>query len=225
MRAVQLCVPCVYVCAIGLFTSMKTWPPEVDFAETIGRQGSTLFLTQHFAGEAGQHSMAGETVEAWVDTLWSDAYHVYALEWTPGLLVYFVDGVEVLRQPVRFNETEGPGLVGFMDVSIGLATGDCGGFVGCPEEAVQHGFPEPLPSSLLINYVRIFSYEPPRQAFQVPNQYISQFQRADYRWRDDSASGAQGTGPFKLEAPPECCDTGELPDYCHCSGWCSCYSA
>jgi len=204
-------------------------------------------MTQHYTGITengdGGHLMNGKTLDAREGSHWSDGYHVYALEWTPDVLVYFVDGKEVLRQPVHFNETAGAGYIGAMDISVGLATGDCGGFVGCPEDASEHGFEDPLPATMHINYVRVFSYEPLSAVYEydVPEEYISPFFRRGYRWKDDSDGG----GPYSLAAPPECCNrTGssstidsssdegsavevygeDYPDYCHCYGWCSCYS-
>jgi beta-glucanase (GH16 family) len=143
---------------IGLFLASKEWPPEVDFAEIIGRKPESLFLTQHYGTPASpeqigiEHDIGGGAADA----AWSDEFHVYTVEWIPGIISYLVDGVTVLEQSVEFNETNA-----LMDISIGFATGDCGGFVDCPEDAEANGFDSTLPALMIVNYVKVYSYVEP----------------------------------------------------------------
>eukprot|EP00602_Paraphysomonas_sp_CaronLab_P008619 CAMPEP_0185034398 /NCGR_PEP_ID=MMETSP1103-20130426/24262_1 /TAXON_ID=36769 /ORGANISM="Paraphysomonas bandaiensis, Strain Caron Lab Isolate" /LENGTH=689 /DNA_ID=CAMNT_0027571043 /DNA_START=260 /DNA_END=2329 /DNA_ORIENTATION=+ len=131
---------------IGLFPTDKSWPPEVDFAELIGRDPTSLFLTQHY-NEDGSHAQQGSTVDNGVD--WTNSFHLYALEWTPEKLVYYVDGVEVLAQDTRFNVT-------LMDVAMGIGTGDCNSWVDCPENSGISA--SALPQAMVVNYIRVYEY-------------------------------------------------------------------
>lgn len=145
---------------IGLFRTNKVWPPEVDFAELIGRQPGNLYLTQH-SGSSEEHQQSGSILasDSLDITAWTDSFHVYAIEWTPEELKYFVDGALVLNQTVNFD----PEL---MDVAIGTGTGDCDSFVDCPENSVANGFVFPLPAKMLVNWIKVYEYV--ADATQIP---------------------------------------------------------
>lgn len=155
---------------IGLFRTDKVWPPEVDFAEVIGREPSRLFLTQHYVyvnvseseseeggGTNHVHVQSGSTIEAaslgleGSEEAWGYDFHVYGIEWTETELKYFVDGALVWNETVKFS----PEL---MDVAVGTGTGDCGSWVDCPENAAANGFDYPLPAQMVVNWIKVYEY-------------------------------------------------------------------
>ena len=141
---------------IGLFPTDKSWPPEVDFAEVIGRQSTILYLTQHYGANwtvAKQTGGTFSTLSGINAVDWTSTTHVFAIEWTPQSLVYFVDGLPVYTQPTLFKPTP-------MDIAIGTGVGDCGSWVDCPNNAAKNLKPYPLPSTMYVNYIKKYSYSP-----------------------------------------------------------------
>lgn len=70
--------------AILLWPADHSWPPEVDFSEDDGSNRQTDYATLHYG--ANNTSVEHETA---VDlTQW----HTLGVEWTPGHLVYTLDG-------------------------------------------------------------------------------------------------------------------------------------
>jgi len=59
--------------------------------------------------------------------------------------------------------------------------------------------------------------------FHVSDDLISPFLRAHYRWEGHNESGSI---EYSLKAPPECCEANisAASGFCHCSGWCECYT-
>lgn len=96
---------------IGIFPTSKNWPPEVDFAEFIGRQPQNLYLTQHY-GNYQNHQQSGIAFSK-SGVNWANDFHKYSLEWTPGSLKYFVDDVIVYNQSISFVAEP-------MDIAIGI---------------------------------------------------------------------------------------------------------
>jgi beta-glucanase (GH16 family) len=67
-----------------LWPASESWPPEIDFSEDNGRDRQTDYGTLHYGANNTQIQNALS-----VDlTQW----HTLGVEWTPGQLVYTVDG-------------------------------------------------------------------------------------------------------------------------------------
>jgi beta-glucanase (GH16 family) len=70
--------------AILLWPTDNSWPPEIDFSEDNGSDRQTDYATLHYGTN---NTMIGRQVA--VDlTQW----HTLGVEWTPGHLVYTIDG-------------------------------------------------------------------------------------------------------------------------------------
>ena len=70
--------------AILLWPQSNTWPPEIDFSEDNGANRQTDYATLHF-GAANTQVQSNVKVDL---TQW----HTLGVEWTPGRLVYTLDG-------------------------------------------------------------------------------------------------------------------------------------
>lgn len=66
------------------------WPPEIDIMEILGHDPATVYFTNHY-GTAQNHQMNSGHYQG---PDFSLAYHVFALEWEPGLLRWYVDGIK-----------------------------------------------------------------------------------------------------------------------------------
>lgn len=78
---------------LGAPAAPTGWPDcgEIDVMEFIGRHPSILYATIHGPGYSGTKGIQGKLALP-AGTVLGDAYHVYAVEWSPGKLTWFFDG-------------------------------------------------------------------------------------------------------------------------------------
>jgi beta-glucanase (GH16 family) len=77
--------------AHGLFLMPAdgSWPPEIDFSEDNGENRNVDTATLHYgSNDQTEHAMVDTDLTQW---------HTLGLEWTPGLLLYTIDGHEWAR--------------------------------------------------------------------------------------------------------------------------------
>ena len=124
--------------AVYLLPADDTWPPEIDACEFIGRDPTKVYLTNHWKDEFGQHQQVNCD---WRDpaTDWG-AWHTYAVEWLPGSVRWYIDGV--LR-----GETQGPASTVPMYIRINNSIG--GNFAGDPQAVAW-------PQVFDVDYVRMY---------------------------------------------------------------------
>ncbi len=71
--------------ALWLLPSSESWPPEIDVLEVQGAAPSVAALTYH--------PIHGRQEQRQVDTTnLSQGWHVFAIDWQPGSIVWYVDG-------------------------------------------------------------------------------------------------------------------------------------
>lgn len=68
----------------------KDWPPEIDVMEVLGDDLKTVHFTNHY-GTAADHQMKSGSYASSVDL--SEDFHIYTVEWEPGDIRWYVDGV------------------------------------------------------------------------------------------------------------------------------------
>jgi len=127
------------------------WPTcgEIDIMENIGREPSTVHGSMHGPG------YSGNTPETAVYSLpggarFSDDYHVFAVEWEPSVVRFYVDGsLYQTRTPADLP----PGTKWVYDHSffmlLNVAVG--GQWPGSPDGSTQ------LPQEMRVDYVRVYS--------------------------------------------------------------------
>lgn len=126
--------------AILLWPASNTWPgPEVDILEAPDADRSRAFLTIHRRGEDGR-----DAYEARGFALDVTRWHSYAVEWRPGLLRYFIDGVE------RFSTTQHvPREAGWLALQGHVASATENWYGGAPDGTT------PARVRLLVDWVSI----------------------------------------------------------------------
>ncbi len=77
--------------AFWLMPADGAWPPEMDIMENLGHDTKTVHLTYHYKDSRGAHKSNGK---AFYGPDYSAAFHRFGLDWQPGLLIWYVDGVE-----------------------------------------------------------------------------------------------------------------------------------
>jgi beta-glucanase (GH16 family) len=128
------------------------WPAcgEIDIMENIGREPVTVHGSMHGPG------YSGNTPETAVYNLpggkrFSDDYHVFAVEWEPSVVRFYVDGsLYQTRTPADLP----PGTTWVYDhpffMILNVAVG--GGWPGSPDGSTQ------LPQQMLVDYVRVYTH-------------------------------------------------------------------
>jgi beta-glucanase (GH16 family) len=124
--------------AVWLLPESLAWPPEIDVFEFRGQQPTRVLMTHHWATPSGLHQFGSQQFEG---PDFSRGFHTYALEWTPGRLVWSIDGV------VRHESTEHVPSTP-MYLNIALAVG--GTLPGPPTEDTA------FPAVLEIDWIRVF---------------------------------------------------------------------
>ncbi|MGC1516673.1 MAG: glycoside hydrolase family 16 protein [Maribacter sp.] len=126
---------------LGADFETNFWPAagEIDIMEHVGNQQDKIFGTTHDPTAFGGNARSVETTVVGA----SDEFHVYAMEWTPSEISFFVDDVlfgSVSNDPSRpFNKD----FFFIMNVAMG---GNFGG-------AIDPAFTE---SSMEVDYIRLY---------------------------------------------------------------------
>ncbi len=121
--------------AFWLLPADLGWPPEIDVMESIG-DPTRVYMTTHTAQGVG---VAAETTI-------SAGFHVFAVSWDPKAVIWYVDGLEIAREPTP------PDLDKPMYMLANLAIG--GGWPGPPDAATR------FPAILRIDYIRAYRFAP-----------------------------------------------------------------
>lgn len=135
--------------AMGANFDRVGWPEcgEMDIMENIGREPESVHGTLHGPGYSGDAPLTGTyTLPAGARA--ADGYHVYAAEWEPGTVRFYVDGVlfetrtaaEVAGKPWAFDHP--------FFLLVNLAVG--GNWPGPPDRHTT------FPARLLVDYVRVY---------------------------------------------------------------------
>lgn len=115
------------------------WPPEIDVMEALGHMPSTVHQTFHYKDATGAHKQIGKAHNG---ADFTSKFSTFGLDWRPGLLIWYVDGRETFRisSPDVASKS--------MYLQLNLAVG--GHWPGNPDQAT------PFPSSMVIDYVRVY---------------------------------------------------------------------
>ena len=123
--------------ALWMLPNNYDYPPELDVIEVNGGQPHLGHFGYHWPGVQAPDSDL--STSALGDQ--SDAFHTYAIAWDPGLIVWYVDGVEAHR----YSGSE----VAAQEMYL-LANLAVGGWVGSPDSST------PLPAAFELDYVRVW---------------------------------------------------------------------
>ncbi len=126
------------------------WPlcGEIDAMENIGSEPGTVLGTLHGPGYSGGKGIS-KKYQLQDGKRASDDFHVYAVEWEPNVIRFYVDDVlYVTRTPADLPQ----GTEWVFDhpffVILNLAVG--GNLPGNPDESTK------FPQSMLVDYVRVY---------------------------------------------------------------------
>ncbi len=114
--------------------------PEIDIMEFIGDNQDVVYHTFHYHDEQGKLRSTQSQPTPGID--YTTDFHTFSVEWAPGSIIYFVDGIEVHR----ITDPKVP-----MEQMYLLANTAVGGWwAGSPDETT------PFPGKYVIDYIRVF---------------------------------------------------------------------
>ncbi|GAA0813995.1 glycoside hydrolase family 16 protein [Spirilliplanes yamanashiensis] len=125
------------------------WPNsgEIDIMENIGREPNTVHGTIHGPGYSGGAGLLGSRT---VSRPLADAFHTYAVEWSPDLIRWMIDGSEYHRvTPASLGGRQWVFNKPFF-LLLNVAVG--GDWPGFPDGSTQ------FPQQMLIDWVRVRSW-------------------------------------------------------------------
>jgi beta-glucanase (GH16 family) len=125
------------------------WPNsgEIDIMEHIGKEPNTVYGTLHGPGYSGAGGISkGKPMPAPL----ANDFHTYAVDWSPNLIVWYVDNIEYHRlTPANLNGSRWVFDHPFFMI-MNLAVG--GNWPGFPDATSTY------PQSLTVDYVRVSAY-------------------------------------------------------------------
>ncbi|MET8153004.1 family 16 glycosylhydrolase [Actinoplanes sp. NPDC049668] len=127
----------------------NNWPTtgEIDIMENIGREPNTLYGTVHGPGYSGAEGIGGSRN---IGTPLSNAFHNYAVEWSPNLIVWYLDGSEYFRvTPASLGGDQWVFDHPFFMI-LNVAVG--GYWPGYPDGTTV------FPQTMLVDYVRVSAW-------------------------------------------------------------------
>jgi beta-glucanase (GH16 family) len=130
------------------------WPAngEIDIMENIGREPSKVHGTIHGPGYSGD-SAIGAPFSLPAGQKFCDDFHVYAVEWEPNAIRWYVDGkqyhsVTPASLPAGAKWVYDHPFFIILNVAVG------GGWPGNPDASTT------FPQRMLVDYVRVYSKNP-----------------------------------------------------------------
>ncbi|HEX2910692.1 MAG TPA: glycoside hydrolase family 16 protein [Chloroflexia bacterium] len=127
--------------AFWLLPTSQDSLPEIDIMEILGHDTSTVRMHYHYRSSEGDEVDTGEN---WSGPDFSAGWHTYAVDWEPGAIVWYVDGVERRRYTDQAHIPAEP-----MYLLADLAVG--GDWPGSPDAHT------PFPSTFDIDYMRVWT--------------------------------------------------------------------
>ena len=127
------------------------WPygGEIDIMEIIGKEPYTLYNTIHGPGYSGANGVGSHKIYPY---RFSDAFHVFAVEWELDVIRWYMDGE--LINTVTADQVPGNWVFNEHDFFIILNVAVGGHWPGNPDETTQ------FPQQMLVDYVRVYQQVP-----------------------------------------------------------------
>ena len=125
------------------------WPAsgEIDIMENVGHEPSVVHGSLHGPGfSAGNSLTAARTLQSGA---WHERFHIFAAEWSPRSIAFFVDGEEYARfRPVNLPAGGRWVFDHPFFVLLNIAVG--GHWPGSPDGSTR------FPQTMLVDYVRLY---------------------------------------------------------------------
>jgi beta-glucanase (GH16 family) len=138
--------------AFWLLPASGGWPPEIDVMEVLGHEPGRLYMSTHWGGWPGNHE---HRTDEFLGSDLSEDFHVFACEWFPDRVDFFVDGVRRATHTGAAVPQE-PFFV-ILNVAVG------GDWPGSPDASTE------LPQEMMVDWVRVYRAVEADRAFLTVN--------------------------------------------------------
>jgi len=143
---------------LGANIADKGWPQcgEIDIMENIGREPAAIHGTVHGPGYSGANGIS-QSFSLSGSTRFADDYHIFAVQWSPAAIQFFVDGnayfkVTPASIPQGANWVFNRPFFLLLNVAVG------GSWPGSPDATTS------FPQKMLVDYVRVYQQ---RRRFRI----------------------------------------------------------
>jgi beta-glucanase (GH16 family) len=126
--------------AFWLLPASNGWPPEIDIMEMLGNQPSKIYGTHHWGTAQALQSYGG----SYVGPDYSQDFHIFAVEWFPDRIDWYVDGVKYFSDNANIPQEP-------MFFIINTAVG--GQWPGNPDGTTV------FPQYHIVDYVRAYQWQ------------------------------------------------------------------
>ena len=164
---------------LGYQNDQLGWPNsgEVDIMENVGKIPGTVYGTVHGPGYSGGNGIGGSYTLA-NSAAFSDAFHVFAIEWEPNVIRWYVDGTQFFTvTPADLPAGKQWVFDHPFSLLLNLAVG--GGWPGSPDGTTV------FPQTMLVDYVRIY-------------QAADTSERFTYTFTDNFTGWKKVMAPFRM---------------------------
>lgn len=127
--------------AFWLMPVAKTWPPELDIMEVIGKEPYSLHTTLHTKSPTG-HVAAGHATR--LQKKLSEDFHEYAVDWGPKQVHWYLDRELVFSQPTPES------LHQPFYILVNIAVGKPDQWGGAPDATTR------LPATMQVRSIRVW---------------------------------------------------------------------
>ncbi|MCB1088478.1 MAG: glycoside hydrolase family 16 protein [Verrucomicrobiae bacterium] len=127
--------------AFWMLPDPPSWPPEIDILEILGHEPHKVYMTNHWPHPDNPTGASKSNGGEWKGVDFSADFHTFAVEWDPGEIRWYVDGVERHRSADQVPDVP-------MFLLINLAVG--GQWPGNPDEST------PFPAWFEVDWVRVW---------------------------------------------------------------------
>jgi beta-glucanase (GH16 family) len=135
--------------AFWLLPANGAWPPEIDVMEEQGALPHRVYMTVHFSTTSKKDDSIGGMFDG---PNLTHGFHSYGIDWEPGTLTWYLDGVNRFQVTAAQIEARGgkfPRTPMFLLSNLAI-----GGWVSPPNKRT------PSPASMTIKYVRVWNHRP-----------------------------------------------------------------
>jgi beta-glucanase (GH16 family) len=167
------------------------WPKcgEIDIMEVMGQNVNKSYHTVHYGYDSGSGHRQNQGTKTVSDTSFADDFHVFALEWDPGLITWYVDGEKVYETRDWYTGSDDNSQITYpapfdqdFYVILNLAVG--GSWVGYPDDSVYEVMND---QNFEVDYVRVYQKSP--EEYQRLEDEVKKPESQDKKYREADETG------------------------------------
>ena len=167
------------------------WPKcgEIDICEVMGQNVNKSYHTIHYGYNSGTGHKENQGTKVQSENSYADDFHVFAVEWEPGLITWYVDDEKVYETRDWYTGTDDNNQITYpapfdqnFYIILNLAVG--GSWVGYPDDSVYEAMND---QSFEVDYVRV--YQKPQEEYERLENEAKKPEKEEKTFREPDESG------------------------------------